>query len=61
MQLRLAAAASRRNRIFSSEDFLTASQTIGFSSRIASKKTLSGERDHVEALVGTADFVLPII
>ena len=27
---------------------------------VASKKTLPGEGDHVEALVGTADFVLPI-
>ena len=61
VQLRLTAVDSRRNRIFSSEDFLTASQVAGFSSRLASKKTLSGEGDHVEALVGTADFVLSVV
>ena len=57
----MTAVDSRRNRIFSSEDFLTASQIAGFTSRLASKKTLSGEGDHVEALVGTADFVYPIV
>ena len=61
VQLRLTAVDSTRNRIFSSKDFLTASQIAGFSSRLASKKTLFGEGDHVEALVGTADFVLPIV
>ena len=61
VQLRLTAVDSRRNRIFSSEDFVTASQIAGFSSRLASKKTLPGEGDHVEALVGTADFVLPVV
>ena len=60
-QLRLTAVDSRRNRIFSSEDFLTASQIAGLSSRLASKKTLPGEEDYVEALVSTADFVLPIV
>ena len=40
-----------------SDDFLTASQIAGFSSRLP----LSGEGDHLEALVGTADFVLPIV
>jgi len=61
VQLRLTAVDSRRNRIFSSEDFLTASQIAGFSSRLASKTSLSGKGDHVEALVGTADFVQPVV
>ena len=61
VQLRLTAVDSRRNPSFSSDEFLTASQIAGFSSRLASKKTLPGEGDHVEALVGTADFVLPIV
>ena len=56
-----AAVDSRRNRSFNSDDFLIASQIPGFSSRLASKKTLPGEGDHLEALVGTADFVLPIV
>ena len=47
----LTAVDSGGNRIFSSEDFLTASQIAGFFSRLASKKTLSGEEDHKEALV----------
>ena len=61
VQLRLIAVDSWRNRIFISQDFLTASQIAGFSSRLKSKKTLSDEGDHVEALMGTADFVLPIV
>ena len=61
VQLRLTAVDSRRNRSFSSDDFLNASQIAGLSSRLASKKTLPSEGDHVEALVGTADFVLPIV
>ena len=54
VQLRLTAVDSRRNRIFSSKDFLTGSHIAGFSSRLVSNKPLSGEGDHVEALVGTA-------
>jgi len=50
----LTAVDSRGNRIFSSADFLTASQIAGFFSRLASKKTLSGEEDHEEALVGAS-------
>ena len=61
VQLRQTAVDLRRNRIFSSQGFLTASQIASFSSRLASKKTLPGEGEHVEALVGTADFVLPIV
>ena len=50
----LTAVDSRGNRIFSSADFLTASQIAGFFSRLASKKTLSGEEDHEEALVAAS-------
>ena len=50
----LTAVDSRGNRIFSSADFLTASQIAGFFSRLASKKTLSREEDHEEALVGAS-------
>ena len=50
----LTAVDSRGNRIFSSEDFLTASQIAGFFSRLASKKTLSSEEDHEEALVAAS-------
>ena len=53
----LTAVDSRGNRIFSSEDFLTASQIAGFFSRLASKKTLSAEEDHEEALVGASQEV----
>ena len=42
----LIAVDSRGNRIFSSEDFHTASQIADFFSRLASKKTLSGAEDH---------------
>ena len=48
----LAAVDLRGNRIFNSEDFLTASQIAGFFSRLASKKSLSGEEDR-EKLVGS--------
>ena len=61
VQLRLTAVDSRSFSSFSGDDFLNASQIAGFSSRLASKKTLPGEGDHVKALVGTADFVLPIV
>ena len=50
----LTAVDSRGNRIFSSQDFLTSSQIAGFSSRLASKKTLCGEEDHEEVLVGAS-------
>ena len=50
----LTAVDSRGNRIFSSLDFLTASQIAGFFSRLASKKTLPAEEDHEEALVGAS-------
>ena len=50
----LTAVDSRENRIFSSQDFLTTSQIARFFSRFASTKTLSGEEDHEEALVGAS-------
>ena len=54
----LTAVDSRGNRIFSSEDFLTASQIAGFFSRLASKKTLSAEEEHEEVLVGASQEVV---
>ena len=54
VQLWLTPVDSRTNRIFSNKDFLTGSHIAGFSSRLVSNKTLSGEGDHVEVLVGTA-------
>ena len=53
----LTAVDSRGNRIFSSEDFLTASQIAGFFPRLASKKTLSAEEEHEEVLVGASQEV----
>lgn len=50
----LTAVDSRGNHIFSSEDFLTASQIAGFFSRLASKKTLSDEQNYEEALLGAS-------
>ena len=46
----LTAVDSTGNRIF--RDFLTSSQIAGFFSRLASKKTLSGEEDHEDGGVG---------
>ena len=50
----LIAVDARGNRILISEDFLTASKIAGFFSRLASKKTLSREEYHEEALVGAS-------
>ena len=47
----LTAVDSRGNQIFTSEDFLTASQIADFFSRLASKKTLCVEEDHEEAAI----------
>ena len=44
----MSAVDSQGKRMFSSEEFLTASQVVGFFSRLAAKKSLFGNDDYLE-------------